>query len=282
MAKEKKISIRFFLNKKLKPLEDEGVLNYPIYIHVNYNRNNTKFTIDWNTIMSSYDLIMENTGEYSDMSDYGYVSEEMFNRIIAKVDNNKRAVVEPDGDGVIVYPHEEGLINGLIDIKFYLDEILSKEMQRADFSVKGFSKRFNYYLSSPSFIYDEYLSKKVYTIVSDKMNRFERKKYKKHVFFADKFNFITNNDLISLLDEDLLYEINTFFFLAFFELNRAGSEHIYKWILNNEAAKGFYKFYSDESVIEIENDSLLKFTEHLEIDRNLRIKKIKSFFLERL
>ena len=43
MAKEKKVSVKFFLNKDVKPSLYDDVKLYPVYVRVTYNRKNTKF-----------------------------------------------------------------------------------------------------------------------------------------------------------------------------------------------------------------------------------------------
>lgn len=58
MQKEKKITIKFYLNKLLEPVMDnEGGKNYPLYIQVTYNRRNMQFKSKYGMYYATLDEV---------------------------------------------------------------------------------------------------------------------------------------------------------------------------------------------------------------------------------
>lgn len=80
MAKGKKIGIKYFLNKKLKPVKTGAFLMYPLYVRIHFNGENTTFPI-WFPSIEEY---MNNSDYYNDVffEQIGYLDEEAFNLII--------------------------------------------------------------------------------------------------------------------------------------------------------------------------------------------------------
>lgn len=109
MSKEKKISFRYYLNKRLKPISSPDGDQYPVYLQVTYNRLNNQFKIGF--------------------IEHPYYTENEFERLFVKRS-------DPKFNKTMDY-YEEQLKSV---IRF---EIKSKE---DIFSIKGFSNRLDYYL----------------------------------------------------------------------------------------------------------------------------------------
>jgi hypothetical protein len=80
MIKEKKIGIKYFLNKKLKPVKTGSFLMYPLYVRIHFNGENTTFPI-WFPSIEEY---MNKSDYFNDIffEQIGYLDEEAFNLII--------------------------------------------------------------------------------------------------------------------------------------------------------------------------------------------------------
>lgn len=278
MAKEKKISVRFFLNTKLKSLEENGKLHYPIYVHINYDRNNTKFTFDWNTIGFTYFLQDINT---DDFSEYGYVTNEMFRRINLKIESNIDAIPKEIDNGVEVFSHEEGLVKALANVQDRILEIITYERKKSNFSLRGFSKRFHYYESSPSYLYDKKLSLVIVDELEGSLDRFEKKKLSNYVFLFEKYYYLLNKNLINKLSTSTKNSIETYFCLALFEADNSNGYRVFDWLKNDRLGKGYNDFY-DKDTISVSEDcysSYVPFFESNDVDFHAHLLKIKKFIV---
>lgn len=127
MEKQKKITIKFFLNKNLQPiqLEDEKgkpLLCYPLYIQVTYNRNNTQFKSHYG-------------GHYSDM---------------AKIDEENL-----QGAGLLAF--EENIVRKTME-----HEIKKRCVK---FDLKGINKKYDLYCTPIEALLNRNLKHKLYKLL---------------------------------------------------------------------------------------------------------------------
>jgi hypothetical protein len=127
MAKEKKIGIKYFLNKKLKPIQGSAFLMYPLYVRIHFNGENTTFPI-WFPSIEDYMMKSDYFGEIF-FEQIGYLDEEAF--------------------GLIIEVHDvEEVRKEIKSIEKKLEKAIRFEYSILGdkFTLKGFKNRFDVYL----------------------------------------------------------------------------------------------------------------------------------------
>ena len=242
MKKEKKISVRLFLNKKIKPLYDKDTPCYPIYIQLNYDRKNVKFRPDFEVIFMSYTLDYidnvndVNVGEYDEVS---YVSEEMFQKAntLIKEKHNPEGIHE---DGVLIFSHIETIVLNFSDLIKAIYTIVDRELELKIFNLKGFGKRLKMYLSNPYILLDIELCKVLNAEAKGKLTLQEKRVFKLSRTALDKFIFLKRKLIISRKFHQKIFKTaNALFWLGYFADVTANDE-LYKWSLNFDSMKNEY------------------------------------------
>lgn len=118
MKRDKKVTIKHFLNKKLKAKEVDGVKYYSPYIRITYDRNNTIFYMDWLNFFNLDKVPMVLPNRYS---------EETFKKFLT----------------------EAPTVNYVSELDTKINEIIDFETKLLgeDFSISGFRDRLEFYLS---------------------------------------------------------------------------------------------------------------------------------------
>jgi len=234
MEKEKKITIKHYLNKKIKPKKSfkDNKLNknhFPVYTLVTFNRQSNNIVLDF--YFNDYGLDIDTFEDFFNKGTDEYVTNEIKVR-------------------------EEILINS---IRYEYKE------NQDSMTLKGFSKRFDKYQYPIDFLLNGYVSSQVLTFLEDFITVSEYKKITKKelVKFRTTFGFYENYKVIislvpdfnKIIPNDLKIKITAFIQYLNFENYRGNFDEavqdfckedirVINW-LNGESRKDFVKFLED-------------------------------------
>ncbi len=210
MAKQKKVTIKHYLNKQLKPKEANGLLYYAPYTRVTYDRKNNKFPMDWDREFSGPVVVF-----------YNRFTEDQFTKFLQDTSSYVREI-DRMIEQSIRYEHH-----------FFGD----------DFELKGFGERFELYRTS---LYELFYSKVREDIVNGLEKHLSsvdlmkvRRALNDPVFTGDSLQ-VGDEDLKkyhAILPEDLFDDINLCFLLSIYSVdgeNRKYSRSItvFDWVVN--------------------------------------------------
>jgi len=167
MGKEKKIGIKHYLNKNLKPVSSNGSERYPVYIQITFDRNNTKFA-----------------HPLSDLFDDGYLTESEFENLFeSKHDARIRASVE-------------NLEKGIRNVIRFEEQKLKNR-----FMLKGFADRFNGYFLSLTWIIEKSLQQLMDDFLKDELSEEEFESVSHKLFSFEERYFMVKRNFIEDLPE---------------------------------------------------------------------------------
>lgn len=218
MEKKKLITVKHFLNKRLKPKIYRNEKLYPSYCQITYLRHNTQFLFDWDIY-----IYFEDEDEYKDSSLSNRFTEETFTSLLEE---------------------EVELIK---EIELTIEKaILFEEKRHGEkFHLKGFSKRLEFYNHCFTCDLLEKINKDLKAIINKKITRkqsdrlWEKMEWRSLldvIEYVEKKEYIT--DINKKIDGDLNDRINTYYLIESFMEQDENARSYDMWLFDN----GFSKF----------------------------------------
>ncbi len=194
MVREKKVGIKYYLNKRLKSTLIEDVDLFPVYVSVTYNRSNTQFPF---FLLNASGGITEKTFE-----------ESIVNRKNKELD-------------LLLKSYENNIKNAVR----YESKILGEE-----FTLKGLSKRVYLYENNLLSTIEKYILNQFRIFVSQYLDRKSMKKiFNDFHFFVDSYYMVKNDyieDLKNVLPYALQINITAYIQYIAFGSSKEGKEDI--------------------------------------------------------
>lgn len=244
--KGKTFSVRFFLNKRVKPVKGKaGQLHYPVYVQVNFDGKNTQFPIYIEDVYGTFNF---RDGFTDRKQRYSFFSEEYFNKILA-IGTNSEEAKDIDRFNFPEYDYYSHLLK---KIKDRIGEIIKFEISKKKYSFKGIRTRFSFFNQSLADIFDRHLFNKLSGflekgIVEKSGGVLEGAS----VLINSNMAFYQCYDAISFiysnLPEDFRIEVESYFLLAAYSVHSPSTNQIFYWVIKDEK-RDFENFLSGENL----------------------------------
>lgn len=202
------LSVRYFLNTRLKPNMIEGQNAYPIYMTVVYNRKSLQLKVNWDLIINnSFSPFLDSRNYHTDPSELfvEYFTLEEFEAIMSLYEKFKE--VYPNEEIGKEYETEAILLN---EYRKIIEISVAEEVRRKGdlFELnKRFRKKLSLYFSSLFYGIGEYLNEEISRIYSNRENFTSS-------FFYENFEILLRADLLESIEEDLKKDIELYFLIG--------------------------------------------------------------------
>jgi hypothetical protein len=231
MAKQKKIGIKYFLNKKLKSICKGETIFHPLYVRVHFNGENTNFPIWFPAIQEYFEA--NKIAEKIHFDTIGYLDECDFERFLVRSESKE-------------VNKEVSQLESQIEeaIRFEYSMLGDKS------SLKGFKERFNQYLELFRPFGEKDLIQKLHKEIEGKTKNIpEEVLIYFHDFFLEEFykslQKYIGKDLKKHLSADFINQYICFLCMATFEEQLGVNYTILEWVSNLKLQKTFMEFLFD-------------------------------------
>jgi hypothetical protein len=236
MAKEKKIGIKFFLNKKLKSVKNDGIVFHPLYVRIHFNGQNTNFPVWLPSIFAYYHKTNDQT-RLQVVADGDYLDEKGFQELIEdRKDKYVREALEK-------YEDEFRKI-----IRF------EYKMKGEKFTLKGFHDRYIKYIQLFNPFGEKNLIQRFTIEIKDNNLPVPNEVL---IFFSDHFvekfyqsiGQYTDGEPSHFFSKDLLNKMVCYISMKSFSYYSGDQYSLFDWITDTKLQEDFLNF-----LFEVKND----------------------------
>jgi hypothetical protein len=228
MIKEKKIGIKYFLNKRLKSICRNGIEFFPLYMRIYYESQNTSFSVWFPSIQDYYAQTLQEDKMHFDL--IGYIDKEDFKRLFIE-----RKVSQ---------------VNKEIEIVEYnFRKLIKFEDQKEDgsYKLRGIKERYHKYINPFLSFGEKDLIRKLHSEIDEKGIKIpdEVRIYFKEHFIEKFFETVqkyVNKDLTKVLSSQFIYEYTCYLCMRYFEAYQKQEYTILDWMTNAELHDRFLIF----------------------------------------